>query len=171
MIWRKKTQDIKRPAVVSVKGWGEGCEKKFSGVSNIQYLAQPTSTGNYKGKGMHWSWSWSWSWYLAEPTSTGNYKGNRMQPADEVNFQPMQWSLGDELNTSMSFAFCSLCRGKIWENGTGVAKGRVASPKRLNFRKSSKWPLTPPPHFRKIMLQFFSENVRKKLYKGPKSAT
>ena len=87
MIWRKKTQDIKRPAVVSVKGWGEGCEKKFSGVSNIQYLAQPTSTGNYKGKGMHWSWSW----YLAEPTSTGK-KGNRMQPADEVDFQPMQWS-------------------------------------------------------------------------------
>ena len=113
MIWRKKTQDIKRPAVVSVKGWGEGCEKKFSGVSNIQYLAQPTSTGNYKGKGMHWSWSWSWSWYLAESTSTGNYKGNRMPPADEVDYQPMQWSLGDKLTTSMSFAFCSLCRGKI----------------------------------------------------------
>ena len=82
MIWRKKTQDIKRHAVVSVKGWGEGCEKKFSGVSNIQYLAQPTSTGNYKGKGMHWSWSWSW--YLAEPTSTGDYKGNRMQTADRL---------------------------------------------------------------------------------------
>ena len=30
----------------------------------------------------------------------------------------------------------------------------------------------PPPHFRKIMLQFFSENVRKKtLYRGLKYAT
>ena len=30
------------------------------------------------------------------------------------------------------------------------------------FGKKSKWPLTPPPHFRKIMLQFFLEIVRKK---------
>ena len=28
-----------------------------------------------------------------------------------------------------------------------------------------------PPQFRKIMLQFFPENVRKNLFKGPKSAT
>ena len=36
-------------------------------------------------------------------------------------------------------------------------EGRLASPKRMNFRKSSKRPLPPPPpHFRKIMLQFFS---------------
>ena len=28
-------------------------------------------------------------------------------------------------------------------------------PKRMNFWKSSKQPLTPPPHFRKVMLQFF----------------
>ena len=94
MMWRTKTQDIKRPAVVSVKGWGEGCEKKFSGVSNIQYLAQPTSTGNYKGKGC-----------------TGLGHGLGLGPADEEDFQPEQWSLGDELNTSMSFAFCSVSRG------------------------------------------------------------
>ena len=30
----------------------------------------------------------------------------------------------------------------------------MASPQRMNFRKSSKRPLTPPPHFRKIMLRF-----------------
>ena len=34
--------------------------------------------------------------------------------------------------------------------------GRVATPKQINFWKSSKRPLTsPPPHFRKIMLHFF----------------
>ena len=31
-------------------------------------------------------------------------------------------------------------------------KGQVTLPKRMNFRKSSNWPL---PHFQKIMLQFF----------------
>ena len=54
---RKKTQHI---GVVSVKelvvvGCCEGCEKKFSRVSNIHYLEpnqlRATSTGNYKGKG------------------------------------------------------------------------------------------------------------------------
>ena len=56
---RKKTQHI---GVVSVKellevveGRCEGGEKKFSRVSNIQYLEpnqlRATSTGNYKGKG------------------------------------------------------------------------------------------------------------------------
>ena len=48
-------------------------------------------------------------------------------------------------------------------------KGRVW-PIRMNLRKISKQPLTPPPHFWKIILQFFWENVRKNLYKGPKSA-
>ena len=33
------------------------------------------------------------------------------------------------------------CRSIIWLN---ECKGRVASPKRMNFRKSSKRPLTPP---------------------------
>ena len=32
----------------------------------------------------------------------------------------------------------------------------LASPKQMNFRKSSKWPLIPPPHFWKIILQFFA---------------
>ena len=34
-------------------------------------------------------------------------------------------------------------------------KGRVRLPKRMNFWKNSKRPLTPPPLFRKIRLQFF----------------
>ena len=39
-----------------------------------------------------------------------------------------------------------------------TAKGSFTLPKRMNFRKGSKRPLTPPPaHFRKVMLQFFSE--------------
>ena len=33
-------------------------------------------------------------------------------------------------------------------------KGRVAIPNRMNFRKKSKRPSTPP-YFRKIILQFF----------------
>ena len=28
----------------------------------------------------------------------------------------------------------------------------------MNFRKSSKWPLTPPPYFRKTMLRFLQRN-------------
>ena len=35
------------------------------------------------------------------------------------------------------------------------AKGRMAAPNRMNFRKNSKRPSTPPPHFCKIMLQIF----------------
>ena len=50
-------------------------------------------------------------------------------------------------------------------------KGRVATPKRMNFQKSSKGPLTPlPPSFRKILLQFFGKRPKKALFKGPKSA-
>ena len=39
-------------------------------------------------------------------------------------------------------------------------KGRIPLPNQMNFWKNSKRPLTPP-HFLKIILQFFSENVRK----------
>ena len=35
------------------------------------------------------------------------------------------------------------------------SKGRVPLPNRMNFWNNSKWPLTPPPHFWKIMLQIF----------------
>ena len=34
-------------------------------------------------------------------------------------------------------------------------QGRVAIPNQMNFRKNSKGPSTPPPHLRKIILQFF----------------
>ena len=42
--------------------------------------------------------------------------------------------------------------------------GRMASPKLMNFRKSSKRPLTPPRHFRKIMLRFSRQNCDKSAY-------
>ena len=44
------------------------------------------------------------------------------------------------------------------------SKGRMVSPKLMNFRKSSKRPLTPPPHFRKIMLRFSQQNCDKSAY-------
>ena len=37
----------------------------------------------------------------------------------------------------------------------GLPRGWVTVPKRMNIRKSSKWPSNPPPHFRKIILHFF----------------
>ena len=39
----------------------------------------------------------------------------------------------------------------------------VRLPKRRNVRKHSKQPLTPPSHFRKIILQFFSGKRQIKL--------
>ena len=51
--------------------------------------------------------------------------------------------------------------GNCWENNQVILdyiathKGSLPLPKRMNFRKSSKRPLTTPPHFRKIMLQIF----------------
>ena len=35
------------------------------------------------------------------------------------------------------------------------SKGRMATPKWMNFRKISKRPLTPPPHFWKVIAHFF----------------
>ena len=40
----------------------------------------------------------------------------------------------------------------------------MASPKVMNFWKSSKRPLIPPPHFRKIMLRFFPEYMTKEAF-------
>ena len=37
-------------------------------------------------------------------------------------------------------------------------EGLVAVPKCMNIRKKSKRPLTPPPHFRKLILQLVSKN-------------
>ena len=53
-----------------------------------------------------------------------------------------------------------------------LGKGQLVSPKRMNFRKSSKWPLTRPPHFQKNHVPFFFQfHAQKALFKGPKSAT
>ena len=45
-----------------------------------------------------------------------------------------------------------------------VSKGRVTLPNQMNFRKSSKRPLTPPPHFRKVTLRFSRQNCDKSAY-------
>ena len=50
------------------------------------------------------------------------------------------------------------------ERSSSQVKGRVASPKVMNFWKSSKRPLIPPPHFRKILLQFFPEFITEILF-------
>ena len=47
--------------------------------------------------------------------------------------------------------------------GTGQAT------KRMNFRKNSKQPLTPPLIFGKLYCNFFAKRPKKSLYKGPKS--
>ena len=53
---------------------------------------------------------------------------------------------------------CLECLHFLYNRHCRVGKGRIPLPKRMNFRKSSKRPLTPPPaHFRKVMLQIFSE--------------
>ena len=40
----------------------------------------------------------------------------------------------------------------------GAHKGALPGPKSMNFRKTSKRPLTPPPpYFRKTMLRFFRD--------------
>ena len=48
--------------------------------------------------------------------------------------------------------------------------GRVTVPKRMNFRENSRRPLTPPPSYWKIILQFFFQTALNKAeYKGTKS--
>ena len=47
--------------------------------------------------------------------------------------------------------------------------GTGGATKQMNFRKSSKRPLTPPPHFRKVMI--FQFQAQKAVFKGPKSET
>ena len=45
-------------------------------------------------------------------------------------------------------------------------KGRLGSPKWMNFRKTSKQPLSspPPPSFRKTMLRFFREVLKSETF-------
>ena len=43
-------------------------------------------------------------------------------------------------------------------------KGWVRLTDRMNFRKSSKRLLTPPPHFRKVTLRFSRQNCDKSAY-------
>ena len=42
------------------------------------------------------------------------------------------------------------------------SKGRMNPPKRMFFRKSSKWPLTPPPSFSENYIADFATKMRQK---------
>ena len=55
---------------------------------------------------------------------------------------------------------------------TKVTKGRVTVPKRMNFWEKWKrpWTAPPPPHFRKILLQFLQDRIII-LYLGVRLAT
>ena len=70
------------------------------------------------------------------------------------------WIIDIKFKVSSMMACLLVCRH--W--------GQMASQKRMNFRKSSKQPLIPPPYFRKIILHFFRISCSKSLFKGPKSA-
>ena len=76
--------------------------------------------------------------------------------------------------TKLESRFCFHIKAKLFSKRIckSLIKGRVAPPKQMNFRKSSKRPW-PAPHFRKIMLQFvfFKFHPQKALFKGPESAT
>ena len=60
------------------------------------------------------------------------------------------------LNTRplVEFFHCPILFDSVMKK-LGNRSGRVRLPNRMNFRKNSKQPSTPPPHFRKIMLQNF----------------
>ena len=45
---------------------------------------------------------------------------------------------------------------------SSICKGRMASPKLMNFRKSSKRPLTPPPSFSENHVALFATKLRQK---------
>ena len=50
-------------------------------------------------------------------------------------------------------------------------KGRLTLPKRMNFRKSPKRPLTPPPSFSENhVANLYQCHAQKALFQGPKSA-
>ena len=49
------------------------------------------------------------------------------------------------------------------------AKGRMAAPNRMIFWKNSKRPSPPPPHFRKMMLQFFMMDMMEYMQRGTRA--
>ena len=58
---------------------------------------------------------------------------------------------------------------KVWPEAV-YCKGRVASPKGIDFQINSKRPLTPPLNFRKSCCNFIKFHVQKALFKSPNSA-
>ena len=95
-------------------------------------------------------------------------QGLWQRPAMVCNCFSYQTKCAEE-DCTFSFSTWTRCATAVDEEGIvvdhawgdcldgcpGTSKGRVASPKRMNFWKFSDWPETTlPPHFWKIMLQF-----------------
>ena len=69
----------------------------------------------------------------------------------------------------MSAALCTLKRGgkrNLFFDGRDAHSERVGLPNLMNFQKNSKRPLTHPPHFQKIIQQFFLMDTKAKQAKG-----
>ena len=72
---------------------------------------------------------------------------------------------GEQIDFSRTYLYTDIFRvftlNKYYEVNVSH-KGRLYSPKWMNFRKTSKRPLTPPPapSFRKTMLRFFREVLK-----------
>ena len=63
------------------------------------------------------------------------------------------WMGRQRMNLHLILICQSWRRNKARE--TVILRDAYLPQKGMNFRKSSERPLTPPPHFRKVMLQFF----------------
>ena len=57
--------------------------------------------------------------------------------------------------SSVHFFILSQCKFPCLGLCCQWSKGRITLPNQMNFQKNSRRPSTPPPHFRKIILQFF----------------
>ena len=85
-----------------------------------------------------------------------------LAPGYFVSSKP-SWSLALALNSVVGWNLSTLQPLHLSQSGAPgfKVKGRIPLPKRMNFRKSSKRPLTPPPHFRKVMLRISRQKCDK----------
>ena len=90
----------------------------------------------------------------------GVKRGTPCQTTTQAAFRP------PEQNNSHLIAFPFQLSSKVFVTSciiltlTGQNKGRMAPPKRMNFRKNSKRPLTPPPSFSENYVADFATKVR-----------
>ena len=99
---------------------------------------------------------------LTSYPSCSSWRWHRQPWSRQSRCNPTPWSrpaLPSHCKKLQSYNFfrCIHWTKNYTTTETHLNKGRRPLPKLMNFRKSSKRPLTPPPHFRKVMLQFFSE--------------